>query len=319
MMNFSKNYFTATIFFIVGILLFWLSVRNIEFVRFFETLKTIKIKWLVFSVFLGYFAFLLRALRWKLMIEPSGHDVRVPKLLHSVVFGYLFNLIIPRSGEIVRCSTLSRFYNIPISSLIGHVILERLIDVLVLCLCLILVLFLNFEQFISFSNLFEIPWSLIISLASFAIILILILKKSFFLNKTFPKRITSFYDGIKDGFMSFNLLRNKLIFIFYTLLIWLCYFLMTYLCFFCFEELKTLSFQNGLFVMVAGGLGMIVPTPSGIGSYHFLVIKSMSVLSIGNEISTFYALTVHTSQTLMVIIGGLISMYFLYVTNESQL
>ena len=94
---------------------------------------------------------------------------------------------------------------------------------------------------------------------------------------------------------------------------------MTYLCFFCFEELKTLSFQNGLFVMVAGGLGMIVPTPSGIGSYHFLVIKSMSVLSIGNEISTFYALTVHTSQTLMVIIGGLISMYFLYVSNVSKL
>ena len=319
MMNLSKNYFTATIFFIVGILLFWLSVRNIEFVRFFETIKSIKIKWLIFSVFLGYFAFVLRALRWKLMIEPLGYNIRVSKLLHSVVFGYLFNSIIPRSGEIVRCSTLSRSNNIPISPLIGHVILERLIDVLVLCLCLILVLFLNFEQFISFSNLFKIPWILIISLASFAIILILIFKKIFFLNKAFTKKITSFYEGFKEGLLSFNLLKNKLIFIFYTLLIWLCYFFMTYLCFFCFEELKNLSLQNGLFVMLAGGLGMIVPTPSGIGSYHFLVIKSMSVLSIGNEISTFYALTVHTSQTLMVIIGGLISMYFLYVSNESKL
>lgn len=319
MMNLSKNYFTATIFFIVGILLFWLSVRNIEFVRFFETIKTIKIKWLIFSVFLGYFAFILRALRWKLMIEPSGYNVRFSKLLHSVVFGYLFNLIIPRSGEIVRCSTLSRSNNIPISPLVGHVILERLIDVLVLCLCLILVLILNFDQFISFSNLFKIPWTLIISLASFAIILILIFKKIFFLNEAFTKKITSFYKGLKDGFMSFNLLKNKIIFIFYTLLIWLCYFFMTYLCFFCFEELKTLSLQDGLFVMVAGGLGMIVPTPSGMGSYHFLVIKSMSVISIGNEISTYYALTVHTSQTLMLIIGGLISMYFLYVSNESKL
>ncbi len=318
MMNLSKNYFTTSLFFIVGILFFWLTVKNIEFVRFFETLKTLELKWLVFSVFLGYFAFILRALRWKLMIEPLGYNATVAKLLHSIVFGYLFNSIIPRSGEIVRCSTLSKSNNIPISPLIGHVILERLIDVLVLCLCLVSVLFLNFEQFISFSNFFKIPRTLIFILASLALIFFLIFKKKK-LNKAFSKKITTFYEGLKDGFMSFSSIKNKILFISYTLSIWLCYFLMTYLCFFCFNELSMLSPQNGLFVMVAGGLGMIVPTPSGIGSYHFLVIKSMSVINIGNEISTFYALTVHTSQTLMVIFGGLISMYFLYVSKESKL
>ena len=54
----------------------------------------------------------------------------------------------------------------------------------------------------------------------------------------------------------------------------------------------------------AGGLGMVIPTPTGIGSYHYLVIKALVAINISREIAQYFALIVHTSQALMIIGTG---------------
>ena len=87
---------------------------------------------------------------------------------------------------------------------------------------------------------------------------------------------------------------------------------MTIVCFYCFKETLQLSLVQGLFIMVAGGLGMVVPTPTGIGSYHYLVIKALTILGISREIAQFFAIIVHTSQAIMIILTGVIGMLFLY-------
>ena len=64
--------------------------------------------------------------------------------------------------------------------------------------------------------------------------------------------------------------------------------------------------------MVAGGLGMVVPTPTGIGSYHYLVIQALMAINISRETSQFFAIIVHSSQALMIIVTGFFAMLFLY-------
>jgi uncharacterized membrane protein YbhN (UPF0104 family) len=87
---------------------------------------------------------------------------------------------------------------------------------------------------------------------------------------------------------------------------------MTIVCFYSFSETKDLDLGQGLFIMVAGGLGMVVPTPTGIGSYHYLVIQALMALNITREVSQLFAIIVHSSQALMIIIAGFFAMIFLY-------
>ena len=118
--------------------------------------------------------------------------------------------------------------------------------------------------------------------------------------------------------MSIKDIRNKLSFTIYTILIWTCYLFMTVVCFYCFEETKDLTLSQGLFIMIAGGLGMVIPTPTGIGSYHYLVIKALTAINISREIAQFFALIVHTSQAIMIIGTGFFAMLFLYNQNKKN-
>jgi uncharacterized membrane protein YbhN (UPF0104 family) len=64
-------------------------------------------------------------------------------------------------------------------------------------------------------------------------------------------------------------MKNKWQFVGHTLFIWLTYYLMTYLVFFSLPETSQLSLAAGLVVLTIGSLGFIMPSPGGIGTYHF--------------------------------------------------
>ena len=87
---------------------------------------------------------------------------------------------------------------------------------------------------------------------------------------------------------------------------------MTIVCFYCFSETKDLNLGQGLFILVGGGLGMVVPTPTGIGSYHYLVIQALVAINITRDIAQFFAIIVHSSQAIMILIAGFFAMIFLY-------
>ena len=51
--------------------------------------------------------------------------------------------------------------------------------------------------------------------------------------------------------------------------------------FFSMAETSNLSVADGLFILVLGGIGMVIPTPGGIGSYHAIVMIGLAVLGVG--------------------------------------
>ena len=69
----------------------------------------------------------------------------------AVLISYIANLGIPRSGEILRATTLSSYEKIPFEKLFGTIIAERIVDLLIL-LSLI---------FLTFSLQFELIWEIL--------------------------------------------------------------------------------------------------------------------------------------------------------------
>ena len=66
------------------------------------------------------------------------------------MIGYLSNFALPRLGEVTRCVTLGRKEKIPVDSLFGTVIIERVIDLLMLILIMMVLLFSWMEKFGAF-------------------------------------------------------------------------------------------------------------------------------------------------------------------------
>ena len=108
--------------------------------------------WIAVSGIISIFAFIIRAHRWKLLIEPLGYTPSLKKTTYSLMVGYFANLAFPRLGEVSRCGALSKAESIPFNKLLGTVIVERAIDVLSLLICMLLVAALEFKRLGNFFN-----------------------------------------------------------------------------------------------------------------------------------------------------------------------
>ena len=92
---------------------------------------------------------------------------------------------------------------------------------------------------------------------------------------------------------------------------------MTYVCFFTIDETSSLTFIDGIYIMVIGGLGMIIPTQGGIGSYHLATKLGLMSLGISDDSALIFAFAVHTAQTLMALVFGSISLALLLISKNN--
>ncbi|MFM7726892.1 MAG: lysylphosphatidylglycerol synthase transmembrane domain-containing protein, partial [Flavobacteriales bacterium] len=110
-------------------------------------LKTVRWIWVFASFAFGYAAIVVRGLRWNLILEPMGYRVRGWWAIHSVAFGYCMNNLIPRSGELARCTLLNRTDHVPVNKLIGTVLLERLVDIVLMATLIFIAFLLEHDAF----------------------------------------------------------------------------------------------------------------------------------------------------------------------------
>ena len=101
--------------------------------------------------------------------------------------------------------------------------------------------------------------------------------------------------------------KNKPLFIFFTLAIWLSYFLHYYLTFFCFEATSSLGLSAALVTFIVGSIAVIVPTPNGAGPWHFAVKTMLILYGIADTDALYFVLIVHTVQTLLVVALGVLA------------
>ncbi len=128
-------------FLAVGVLLLWFAFHNVDFSKLGEDLKEANYYWLLLSVFFASLAFVSRARRWVLLINPLGFKPSFWNSFHAMMTGYLANIALPRIGEITRCVALGKKEKIPVDQLIGTVVIERTIDFISLLIIMVILIF----------------------------------------------------------------------------------------------------------------------------------------------------------------------------------
>lgn len=291
---------------------------------------------------MGYAAVISRGYRWLLLLEPIGYKPKVWSSIHAVSFGYMFNIFVPRGGELGRCGVMSKAENIPADKLLGTVILERVIDFIFLILVVAIAFALNIDEFFKILNtnieiegnpadptqfdlvLDQILHYLKLGLmglafagATFGLFSLVFFREKVIVHPKFTT-VRNLWKGIKEGFASVKKLDKKEQFIAHSVFIWLMYYSMVYICFFSLPETSSLSISDGFFIMMAASLGIVIPAPGGIGSYHYLVTLALVVIGLNKSIGFSFATIVHTSQTIMLLLSGLIGLVYFSITRRKD-
>lgn len=317
---------------VLGILLLYFAFRGVAFDELFKILRTVNFWWIGLSLFFAAISFLFRARRWMLLIEPLGFKPSFSNTYHSLMVGYLSNYALPRLGEVTRCITLGKREKIPVDSLIGTVIIERVTDLLMLMLILVILLVSWMEKFGLFfreqvvdplqqklTEVFGGTWLFWMMIASAILLLSLLI---YLLRKrlarfSLVRKIKGFFAGILDGLRTVYQMKRKWEFVLHSVLIWFFYILMTWVVVFSLKELSGLTFIDGMFLLVIGGLGMSAPVTAGFGAYHWITSRGlMFVYGFSLETGTAYAILAHESNSILTILLGTISYTILMLSRR---
>ncbi|MBL7905058.1 MAG: flippase-like domain-containing protein [Bacteroidales bacterium] len=317
----------------LGIFFIWLFMRNLSAEQKNEILGSLRIAnyyWILAAIALGILSHFSRALRWKILLEAMGYKPRVHNVFMAVMIGYLANLALPRLGEVSRCGILTRYEKIPFNKSFGTVITERAIDMLMFILLFLLMvvslsgkLHLYIEQkiYAPLQDKFHFAANpdtylvLMIAVLAIAGIAAFIVIRKKFRHTGLYKKFYSLAAGFAEGIKSLVKMKKPFQFILHSLFIWIMYLLMAYIVFYSLPETSMLGLDAGLAVLIFGSIGIMI-VQGGIGIYPAIVAETLFIYAIPSTTGYAMGWLIWASQTLMILIAGLISLVLLPLINK---
>ncbi len=327
MKKYGKDILKLILFLSLGFFFVWLSLKDLSveqrsmiLVNAKEVMHDNRWVYLLICMLIGVLSVLFRGLRSVLMIEPLGYKVSKENSYHAVMIGYLANLAFPRLGEVLRCTILQKYEKVPFQKSLGTVITERIIDTIIFGILFLLALGLEWEKLFSiFSNnniaekiaaMFSGGGKYIILGIIIGIVVLIYALRKKISNLSIYQKIVKILKGFWEGLISIKDLKKPGLFIIYSLLIWLCFYLMFYVCTFAFPNMVALGIKGAMLAslscVVIGTVGFVV-AQGGLGAYPLLVAMVLLLYGIPEESGLAVGWVVWTTETLMYIVLGLVS------------
>ncbi|SIO46866.1 hypothetical protein SAMN05444409_3713 [Epilithonimonas zeae] len=321
-----KNILTVLISIAIAGVFLWVALRGLDFDKIKGSLQKANYLWVAFAAVFGVSAYIFRAVRWNLLLEPMGYKISNSNSLWSLSFGYLMNLTIPRSGEVARSTALYGVEKVPVDKSFGTIILERVVDLVCMGIFALLTLIFKYNALLAFYKSAtqqkeqtqpQSDYStsyIVLSCIIFILIIFFIFRRS--LQKlSIYNKIIGFGKGIFEGLKSIFNLKQKGKFILLTAGIWICYFFASYLVCFSLPETSNFTPADGCFILVVGTLGMIIPASGGIGAFNLAMKFGFTALFIsmgkdaieGGELGLAYSFITLPLQIIIMLVMGLIS------------
>ncbi len=245
--------------------------------------------WIVMACLAFLLSNLSRAMRWRQLLKPLGYSISVSGAFWSIMLGYFANLGFPRIGEVVRGGSISRYEKVPLEKSMGTIVADRVIDLLSFGLIFLLALVFEYEIlaaqlnehiWIKLQNLGSNSWLWITLIAMLILAAVLYRIREKLYGLGFVLKVKEIIKGFLSGFQSVRNVESKTIFVFHSIVIWVLYYAMTYFTFLSFGPTSGLGLSTALLVFVFGSLGMIIPSPGGMGSFQGLVALAVSFFGV---------------------------------------
>ena len=274
----------------IAVLIVWFFGRNLDWQEVRRSLSKADPVYLTLSVLIVCLGYFLRAVRWKVLLEPITKS-SLRELFATTTVGFAAIFIIGRAGEIVRPMWLPmRDHRVRPSAAIVTLGLERIFDLAAL-VCFFSVNLLWFKSPPGREDEFKfievIGWSMLAAVVVGFIALIIYQRvagrftawfERFFDRTWIPKRVLkTMLNILQQLSWSLGILRDwKETFwlVFWTISLWLSISIPTWLVLLAFN--LPITFSDSLFIMGFATVSSLVPTPGGAaGAFHTATAASL--------------------------------------------
>jgi uncharacterized membrane protein YbhN (UPF0104 family) len=311
---------------LLGVYLTWyifhsMTEESLHF--FYKSLEEANYFLVILSLVFGGLAYYARAKRWQYTLEPLGFKTNTWNRYHAMMIGYVVNMTIPRAGEASRAMMLQQSDEVPFVKSFGTIIMERLIDLLLLGVISIITFYLVGKDFWEIKNeiikktgLNDNSSSLYSTLKWVLVSCLLLAMVIVSFVKSVRKKIIDFVLSLKEGVFSIFKIQAPGKYLLFTFLIWGSYIVMFFIPFYALNDTDLVPIRGILlaFILGAGGISF---TNGGIGTYPLLVgiVSGFYLKKVGIDhpeaIANALGMLIWMSQTLLMIVLGLISLYVL--------
>lgn len=260
-------------------------------------------------------AHLVRALRWNMLLQPVGYKPSAWNSFLAVMSGYFVNQIIPRAGEVSRCTALVTSEKVPMQTSIGTVLVERGFDMVMLLLIGLTAFGLEYETLSSFLSAQQakfgngetqdpnLKYFVLIGMMA-AAGLTFIFRKPLSRIPLFA-RILNFGMGLLEGIIGVTRMKNPLLFMVYTILIWGGYYMTTYFSLYMFDFTHDLGFKEAFMLLIIGSAAVVVPVPGALAPFPLFVSAALVELYFKEKVmSTSAASMMYWSQVMFTLAAG---------------
>jgi glycosyltransferase 2 family protein len=304
--------FLLTVFFL------WFAFRGTDFAKLYESIRTANYGWIAVSFAILMLSHVVRAWRWRYLLEPIKPTISIRNLFSAVMIGYFVNNILPRAGELARPYAIAKRESIPGSAALGTIVVERLIDMVSF---LVLVIALPFVYTGPLRESF--PWlteaGVIVAVGTGFVMLVLVVlmvrrdwtdRLLAVTTRVLPprlgRRIAGFSHSFLDGVEFVKRPDRFLVIGITSVLVWALYVLVTYVAFFAFGLQDRLGLGAAVVLQAISSIGVAIPTPGATGTYHAFAAQTLTRLfSVDGAVALSYATVTHAAGFIGTTIVGM--------------
>ena len=288
-----RKYLKFGVLFLFAIFIFWFFGRNLDWQEVSVSLRKANLWYLGLAVLIICIGYLLRAVRWQVLLEPITPS-SLKELFATTTVGFAAIFLIGRAGEIVRPMWLPmRDRRVRPSAALVTLGLERIFDLAALA-CFFAVNLLWFTPPVGREREFDY-------VATIGILMLLAVVLGFaalivyqrisprvidwvgrvterkFIPKRLQKIFLSLLKHLSSALAILSNWRETLLVSFWSFMLWLAIAVPTYLVLIGFG--LDISFSDSLFIMGFAVVSSVIPTPGGAaGAFHTATAASLLFL-----------------------------------------
>lgn len=307
--------------------------RKVDFADMWQLVRHgVDYWWILLAMGLSVVSHICRAARWRIQLQALGIRPPFMALCCSIFGTYALNLLLPRLGEVWRCTYISQRQHVSFTEVLGSMIADRLADAVTVALLTLLAFLIATPAIEAFLIKYPVgqglvdmlgnPWFWTAVAAVCAITWALL----HYGRQWSPVAKTA--EWIRDmwrGFAVITRMRGKWQFLFWTVAIWTCYYIQLYVAFFAFSFTRQLCTPQlcwglvpCLVAFVFSSLGMAVPSNGGLGPWNIAIIFGLAIYGVSDAQGTAFSMLQWSGQTVMLIMLGIFTMIYISMSRTGR-
>jgi len=298
---------------LVSIIFLYFALRGVDYNELMLELKTARFGFLFPAILVVIVIQLIRSSRWGILLSPI-QKIDQRTLFPISCIGYMAIIIVPmRIGEFVRPYMVNKKKDVPFSSALATIFMERLFDVFIM----VLILFISLIFVDDIPPIFISGGKILFGIAVIALVFVGFLAAKTdatirFINpliNKFPKKyslkIINILKSFINGFRIISNVRNITVTLFLSASIWILNAFSTFLLFYFFN--LDLPFTSSLLVVVITALGISLPAAPGfVGNFQFACVAALALFDVSKTMAFTFSIVYYIIGIIVIIVLGLI-------------